>query len=155
MSTFIICRLTYILWSIPPGNRHGSLIEAEARAAIAPWYSLFNFASRGDVRAIQEQILTEDCESCAGYLPGECWGRETSIEVVANFANTIPDMKFDIREMLVAENRVIVRGEVTGTPSGAGLRDWPREQQLEKVVRPRVGLSAALLWRRAAANKPR
>jgi hypothetical protein len=30
-----------------------------------PWYSLFNVASRGDVEAIQEQILTEDYESCA------------------------------------------------------------------------------------------
>jgi steroid delta-isomerase-like uncharacterized protein len=95
-----------------------NLTEAQARAAIAPWYSLFNVASRGDVKAIQEQILTEDYESCAGYLPGECWGRETSIKVVSNFANSIPDMKFDIKEVLVAGDRVIVRGEVTGTPSG-------------------------------------
>jgi steroid delta-isomerase-like uncharacterized protein len=94
------------------------LTEAQARAAITPWYSLFNVATRGDVKAIQEQILTEDYESCAGYLPGECWGRDTSIKVVSNFANTIPDMKFDIKEMLVAGDRVIVRGEVTGTPSG-------------------------------------
>ena len=95
-----------------------SLTEEQARAAIAPWYSLFNVASRGDVKAIQEQILTEDYQSCSGYLPGECWGRDTSIKVVSNFANTIPDMKFDIKEMLVAGDRVIVRGEVTGTPSG-------------------------------------
>jgi steroid delta-isomerase-like uncharacterized protein len=95
-----------------------SLTDEQARAAIAPWYSLFNVAGRGDVKAIQEQILTEDYESCSGYLPGECWGRDTSIKVVSNFANTIPDMKFDIKEMLVAGDRVIVRGEVTGTPSG-------------------------------------
>jgi len=95
-----------------------SLTDEQARAAIAPWYSLFNVASRGDVKAIQEQILTEDYQSCAGYLPGECWGRDTSIKVVSNFGNTIPDMKFDIKEMLVAGDRVIVRGEVTGTPSG-------------------------------------
>jgi ketosteroid isomerase-like protein len=95
-----------------------NLTEAQARAAIAPWYGLFNVASRGDVKAIQEQILTEDYESCTGYLPGECWGRETSIKVVSNFANSIPDMKFDIKEVLVAGDRVIVRGEVTGTPSG-------------------------------------
>src|SRR5471030_1353006 len=95
-----------------------SLTDQQARAVIAPWYSLFNVASRGDVKAIQEQILTEDYESCAGYLPGECWGRETSIKVVSNFANSIPDMTFDIKEVLVAGDRVIVRGEVTGTPAG-------------------------------------
>jgi ketosteroid isomerase-like protein len=95
-----------------------NLTEAQGRSIIAPWYSLFNVAGRGDVKAIQEQILTDDYESCAGYLPGECWGRDTSIKVVSNFANTIPDMTFEIKEVLVAGDRVIVRGEVTGTPAG-------------------------------------
>jgi ketosteroid isomerase-like protein len=95
-----------------------NLTEAQARAIIAPWYSLFNVATRGDVKSIQEQVLTSDYESCAGYLPGECWGRDTSIKVVGNFAKSIPDMKFDIKEVLVAGDRVIVRGDVTGTPAG-------------------------------------
>jgi ketosteroid isomerase-like protein len=95
-----------------------NLTESQARAIIAPWYSLFNVATRGDVKSIQEQVLTSDYESCAGYLPGECWGRDTSIKVVGNFAKSIPDMKFDIKEVLVAGDRVIVRGEVTGTPGG-------------------------------------
>ena len=38
--------------------------------------------------------------------------------MVANFANTIPDMSFDIEEVLVAGDRVVVRGEVSGTPAG-------------------------------------
>jgi hypothetical protein len=95
-----------------------SLTNDQARAVIAPWYGLFNIATRGDVRTIQEAVLTEDNESCAGYLPRECWGRETSIKLVSNFANTIPDVKFDIKEVLVAADRVVVRGEVTGTPAG-------------------------------------
>jgi ketosteroid isomerase-like protein len=93
------------------------LTEKQARTVIAPWYSLFNVATRGDVRTIQEQVLTPDYESCSGYLPNECWGREASIKVVGNFANSIPDLKFDIKEVLVAGDRVIVRGEVTGTPA--------------------------------------
>lgn len=95
-----------------------SLTEAQARSVIAPWYSLFNVATRGDIKNIQEQVLTADYQSCSGYLPAECWGRDTSIKVVGNFANTIPDLKFDIKEVLVAGDRVIVRGEVTGTPAG-------------------------------------
>ncbi len=94
------------------------LTETQARAVVAPWYSLFNVATRGDVKAIQEQVLTADYESCSGYLPTECWRRDISIRVVSNFANSIPDMKFDIKEVLVAGDRVIVRGEVTGTPAG-------------------------------------
>jgi ketosteroid isomerase-like protein len=95
-----------------------SLTDAQARAIIAPWYALFNVASRGDVKATQEQVLTPDYETCSGYLPTECWGRDTSIKVVSSFSNSIPDMKFDIKEVLVAGDRVIVRGEVTGTPAG-------------------------------------
>ena len=95
-----------------------NLTEAQARAIIAPWYSLFNVASRGDVKTIHEQVVAADYESCSGYLPGECWGRDISIKVIGNFANSIPDMKFELKEVLVAGDRVIVRGEVTGTPAG-------------------------------------
>jgi predicted ester cyclase len=94
-----------------------NLTDVQARAIIALWYSLFNVATRGDVKSTQEQVLTSDYESCAGYLPGECWGRDTSIKVVGNFAKSIPDMQFDMKEVLVAGDRVIVRGEVTGTPA--------------------------------------
>src|SRR5713101_491429 len=94
------------------------LTEAQARAVITPWYALFNQPVQGDMRTLQEQILTADYESCWGYLPGECWGRDNSIRVVGGFAKSIPDMKFDIKEVLVSGDRVIVRGEVTGTPAG-------------------------------------
>src|ERR1700704_3715200 len=94
------------------------LTEAQARTVIAPWYGLFNVATRGGVKAIQEQVLTADYETCAGYLPGECWDRDTSIKRVSGFATSIPDLKFDIKEVLVAGDRVIVRGEVSGTPAG-------------------------------------
>jgi hypothetical protein len=44
----------------------------EAREVVAPWYALFNVATRGDVREVREQVLTEDYKSCSGYLPSEC-----------------------------------------------------------------------------------
>ena len=95
------------------------LTETQARAVIAPWYTLFNQPVAAEVvKAVHEQLLSPDYQSCWGVLPGECWGREQSIKVVSNFARSIPDMKFDIKEVLVSGNRVVVRGEVSGTPSG-------------------------------------
>ena len=95
------------------------LTEAQAAAAINPWYGLFNQpVSAETVKSVHEQFLSSDYQSCGGVLPGECWGREQSIKVVSNFAKSIPDMKFDIKEVLISGNRVIVRGEVSGTPSG-------------------------------------
>src|SRR6267154_843485 len=118
MSKHLLVAFATLLLALVPKAWAQNITEAQARAIIAPWYSLFNVASRGDVKSIQEQLLTPDYESCAGYLPGECWGRDTSIKVVGNFSNSIPDMKFDIKEVLVAGDRVIVRGEVSGTPAG-------------------------------------
>ncbi len=95
------------------------LTEAQARAVIAPWYALFNQPVQSDaVKTVHEQLLAPNYQSCSGVLPGECWGRDQSMKVVGNFAKSIPDMRFDIKEVLVAGNRVIVRGEVSGTPSG-------------------------------------
>jgi ketosteroid isomerase-like protein len=104
--------------TIPLTASAQNLTEAQARAVIASWYVLFNQPVQGDMRALQEQVLTADYESCWGHLPGECWGRDASIKVVGGFAKSIPDMKFDIKEVLISGDRVIVRGEVTGTPAG-------------------------------------
>ena len=94
------------------------LTEAQARAIIAPWYTLFNVAGRGDVRTIAEQVLTTDYRSCSGNQPSECQGREAEIKLVESFARTIPDMRWEMSEVLVAGDRVIVRGEQSGTPAG-------------------------------------
>src|SRR5258705_762490 len=95
------------------------MTEAQARALIAPWYGLFNQPVGADVvKSVHERLLSPDYRSCWSVRPGECGGRDQSMKVVANFARSIPDMKFDIKEVLVTGNRVIVRGEVSGTPSG-------------------------------------
>ena len=114
---FQLAIITALLTSAVGAPAQG-LTEAQARAVIAPWYSLFNQPVQGDMKTLQEQVLTADYESCWGYLPSECWGRDTSIKVVGGFAKSIPDMRFEIKEVLVAGDRVVVRGEVTGTPAG-------------------------------------
>ena len=41
-----------------------SLTGAQAHAVIAPWYGLFNQPVQGDMKTLQEQILTADYASC-------------------------------------------------------------------------------------------
>jgi predicted ester cyclase len=95
-----------------------SLTVETAQPIILPWYGLFNVKTRGSVRDVHQQVVAADYQSSAGFLPGESWGLETSIAVIENFAKSIPDLEFMILELLVSGDRVIVRGEVTGTPSG-------------------------------------
>ncbi|MCS6765513.1 MAG: ester cyclase [Candidatus Protistobacter heckmanni] len=94
-----------------------TLTQEEALKVITPWYSQFNLPVQGDVKTIQETIVSPDYQSCTGDGPGECWNRDTSIKVVGSFAKTVPDMKFAIKEMFIIGERVIVRGEVSGTPA--------------------------------------
>jgi hypothetical protein len=94
------------------------MTDAETRAVIGAWYSLFTIAGRGDVRAAHDQIVAPEYRSHTGDGPGESWDRETSIKVITGFAKSIPDMKFDVKEVFVLGDRAIIRGEVSGTPSG-------------------------------------
>src|SRR5258705_10579923 len=81
----------------------GELTEAQARAVIAPWYALFNQPVQSDVvKTVPKQLLAPDSQSCWGVLPGEAWGRDQPMKEVANFAKTLPDMRSDTREVLVA-----------------------------------------------------
>src|SRR2546427_7923661 len=84
--------VTAVIVTIPVTASAQTLTEAQARAVITPWYVLFNQPVQGDMRTLQEQVLTADYESCWGYLPGECWGREASIKVVGGFAKSIPNI---------------------------------------------------------------
>ena len=95
-----------------------ALTDAAAHAVITPWYSQFTIASRGDVRAIHDQVVAPEYRSYTGDGPGESWDRETSIKVIAGFAQSIPDMSFTVKEVFVVGDRAIVRGEVAGTPAG-------------------------------------
>ena len=55
---------------------------------------------------------------------GDCRGNDlcnTREEVIAGIGSrlkAIPDLKWEIKEVLVSGDRVIVRGEATGTPAG-------------------------------------
>jgi hypothetical protein len=100
MSKYLMLVLGALLLTDASTASAQNFTDSQVQAISAPWYVLFNLATRGDVKSIQEQVLTTDYESCAGYLPSECWGRATSIKVVSNFSNSIPHMKFDITEVL-------------------------------------------------------
>jgi predicted ester cyclase len=95
-----------------------NLTKSEAEAVILPWYSQFTIAGRDDVRAVHDRIVAAEYRSYTGDGAGESWDREVSIRVIGGFAASIPDMRFAVKEVFVVGDRAIVRGEVSGTPSG-------------------------------------
>jgi hypothetical protein len=100
------------------------------------------------MKTLQEQVLTADYESCWGYLPGECWGRDASIKVVGGFAKSIPDMKFDIKELLVARDRVIVRARASGS-----WRSIFKPSETARLPGPTTSKTGSVLWGSFAPSK--
>jgi hypothetical protein len=107
---------------MPEGNRSVEQIiiamtDERVREAVYVWYSLFTLPHRESVAAVHDRVVTANYQSFTGDGPGECWGKEKSIEVIGGFATSIPDMRFEIKERFAIDDRVIVRGEVSGSPA--------------------------------------
>lgn len=93
-----------------------ALTAEQARAIVAPFYDALNAAPGKDVAALVERATTAGWQSCSGN--DACVPREKVIANLAGFAKAVPDLRWEIVELLVAGNRVVVRGQASGTPAG-------------------------------------
>lgn len=98
------------------GAHAQTLTPEQARAIIAPFYDALNAAPGKDAAALVGAATAPDFVSCSGN--DACSPREKVMANIAGFAKAVPDLKWEIREVLVSGDRAIVRGEATGTPAG-------------------------------------
>jgi predicted ester cyclase len=87
-----------------------------ARATVTPFYNALNAAFIKEAPELIRQTTTSDWVTCRGN--DLCNTREQVVAGIAPRLAAIPDLKWEIKEVLVSGNRVIVRGEATGTPAG-------------------------------------
>lgn len=92
-----------------------TLSVEQARAAIAPFYESFNIAPNRDAQQLVLSATADNWESCSA--DDVCKPRAEAAKTIGGFGKAIPDLKWEIKEVLVAGNRVIVRGEGSGTPA--------------------------------------
>jgi predicted ester cyclase len=118
-----------------PASHPQTLTEAEARVIVAPWYSLFTVPGRDDVRAVFDRAIAQDFEGRTGDHADERRDREETIDLIDGLGQLIPDMTFEIKELFVSDNRVIVRGETIGTPAQEffGVRHTGRRFQIMSI----------------------
>lgn len=100
------------------GASAGELTVKQATDLVMPWYGLFNVAEKHDVRAVHEQVYTEDFKSCSGYLPSDCHDRDYSIKMISGFPKLIPDLRVKVLDVMVSGDKIIVRADARGTPAG-------------------------------------
>lgn len=91
------------------------LTEAQAREVIAPFYASFNVAPDKDSTKLVLDATADNWESCSA--DDVCKPRAEAAKTIGGFGKAIPDLKWEIKEVLVSGNRVIVRGEGSGTPA--------------------------------------
>jgi hypothetical protein len=73
-----------------------------------------NQPAKKDVATLLERGTSPNWQSCGAN--DQCAPRERVIEGIKSRGGTIPDLKWEIKELIVAGNEVIVRGEASGTP---------------------------------------
>ena len=118
MKTHICARvaasLVSIAWLLPGAVLAQTLTTEQARAAIAPFYQALNAGN--DAVALVNQATSPEWMSCGGN--DACRSRDQVGASIAGLQKTVPDLKWEIKEVLVSGDRAIVRGEATGTPAG-------------------------------------
>ena len=98
-----------------------SLARAEtsiesARASVAPFYKALNAEFTKDSPELIKQSTAPQWISCRGN--DVCNSRDEVIAGVGQRLKSVPDLKWEIMDILVSGDQVIVRGEATGTPAG-------------------------------------
>jgi steroid delta-isomerase-like uncharacterized protein len=115
----------------PQTNGGNSKMQNESMLAVVrQFYDLLNHAADGDADERTARFMAEDWVSTPTPFGGP--GRAGMVVSVKGYGQLIPDLKWDVKEMLVDGSRVIVRSVATGTPKGPFLGvDPPTGQSFE------------------------
>ena len=97
-----------------------TLSVENARTIVTPFYEALNRPAGIDAVKPIEQTTSSDWMTCGGN--DACIPRGKFIDGFKDRGSALPALKWKIKEILIAGDRIIVRGEASGTPSGAFLR---------------------------------
>jgi hypothetical protein len=95
---------------------HAEMSAAEARAAVAPFYKALNAEFASDSPDLIRAATAPEWVSCRNNEA--CNTREEVIAGVGARLKSVPDLAWQIKDILVSGNQVTVRGEASGTPAG-------------------------------------
>jgi predicted ester cyclase len=99
---------------LPLSGGRSSAAEGDIPASVTAFYRALNAGA--DVAALIGQATAPEWASCGGN--DTCRTRDETVQAISRLHQTVPDIRWEIREAVVAGDRVIVRGEATGTPAG-------------------------------------
>ncbi|HTG07181.1 MAG TPA: ester cyclase [Bradyrhizobium sp.] len=112
---FVACAAVAAMGLLASSAR-AELSAETARASVAPFYKALNAEFANDSPELIRQATAPQWVSCRGN--DICNTRDEVIAGIGQRLKSVPDLKWEIKEVLVSGNQVTVRGEATGTPAG-------------------------------------
>ena len=112
---FVACAAVAAM-GLPASSAWAELSAEAARASVAPFYKALNAEFANDSPELIRQSTAPEWVSCRGN--DICNTRDEVIAGIGQRLKSVPDLKWEIKEILVSGNQVTVRGEATGTPAG-------------------------------------
>jgi predicted ester cyclase len=112
---FAVCAAVAALGLMASSPRAEISAEA-ARDSVAPFYKALNAELANESAELIKQSTAPQWVSCRGN--DICNSRDEVIAGIGQRLKSVPDLKWEIKEILVSGNQVTVRGEATGTPAG-------------------------------------
>jgi predicted ester cyclase len=112
---FAVCAAVAALGLMASSVRAEISAEA-ARDSVAPFYKALNAEFGNESAELIKQSTAPQWISCRGN--DICNSRDEVIAGIGQRLKSVPDLKWEIKEILVSGNQVTVRGEATGTPAG-------------------------------------
>jgi predicted ester cyclase len=107
---------TLLAASAAPTWAQQALTPEAARRVVTPFYEMLNRPATKDLAALANASLSPDWKSYSGEQTFKA--RADVLAMFGGFGKLIPDLSWEIKEVLVAGDRVVVRGEARGTPQG-------------------------------------
>jgi SnoaL-like polyketide cyclase len=112
----ILTVCTLAVMGLAGSPAHAEMSLEVARASVAPFYKALNAEFAKDSPDLVRQATAPDWVSCRGN--DVCNSRDEVIAGIGARLKSVPDLTWQIKEILVSGNQVIVRGEAVGTPAG-------------------------------------
>ena len=97
------------------GGPAHTLTKEQARAIVAPLYEALNEPLKKDVAALLAQATNPDYRSCSTLT--DCLNREALAEVFKAVGKMVPNLRWTTQDLWVTEDRIVVLGEASGTPT--------------------------------------
>jgi hypothetical protein len=112
---FAVCAAVAAL-GLMASSARAEISAKAARDGIAPFYKALNAEFANESAELIKQSTAPQWISCRGN--DICNSRDEVIAGIGQRLKSVPDLKWEIKEILVSGNQVTVRGEATGTPAG-------------------------------------